>query len=196
MPSTLVCPQKGTNEMGEESSEDIQSSPGGPDQSNGPGPNGSDQGAEALRKLNQIMSQVSRFFGRRSGVDVENLACDIWLESFEKHRDVTSLFIRSRCIDEIRRRVRKRAQALVNDPGSDSQRSEEAKRELLEILEGSSLSAQEVCLIFHRYYQGRTNEQIAELLNLSPPEVSKRFSELLSKLRRTSFLVFGERRSE
>src|SRR5680860_694996 len=77
-------------------------------------------------QLEKINSMVGRFFSRTvDGIDREGLAVDIWMESWKKNQPLSWIFIRSRCLDAIRKATRKRETPLEYAPNLESDESEE-----------------------------------------------------------------------
>lgn len=123
--------------------------------------------------------------------DPENLAADIWLESYVKTGAPPSIgFVRYRCIDHLRtlRREARRLEEFKKIPEPPGLKDTSMVNE---VLDAAQLTRLELDLIYQRFFAGKSSAQIAAALGLSENKVKESFVELMSKLRRTRDILFN-----
>lgn len=106
---------------------------------------------------------------------------------------ITWLRVRQRVIDEVRRigrREEAKGQARIvqqsvhlHGSGLRNNGESDSVQLLSSVLEHSNLSRLEERILYHRYYQGRTDREIATIEHLSTTQVSLAFFILLERLK-------------
>lgn len=108
-----------------------------------------------LGMLNKIENMVRRYL-YPSKYDVEDIAVKIWTELFEKQKYLSYLYVRNRCIDEIRRGNKVKfcpLEEFKNLP-APKEESSDAKEILNILMENSALSSTDRELIYLAFYKG------------------------------------------
>jgi len=149
-----------------------------------------DKPLESLRKVERIARHVLR---NTYGIDIENLAVDIWLEIWQKSKPLCYTQVKNRCIDEIRKRMRKTE--VSADPSllnSKPSLDEEAPGKLSDIdrrieidslMKCPHLSAYQHRLIFLHFYKDMTCGEIASSLRVDRSTISKEIRSALTTIR-------------
>jgi len=140
---------------------------------------------------------IRRMVGRCLALhfDQDNVAGNIWLElwtrskSTGEHVRPSWVHVRNRCIDELRRVIRKREVPLEQARGRcvrdlDEEVISRDNKELLDqIMECPLLSAEERLLVYRRYYAGASLQEISKVLGKSKTSTKRYFGNILDRLR-------------
>lgn len=116
--------------------------------------------------------------------DVESIAMDIVLESWLNGVSRPSLlFIKNRCIDQIRRRENElNVNKIIASRVSQSSEDPEHQHERLDGLLTTVLSNTERQLVAYRYYLGKTVPEIAQILGKSETFIQDTLRTALVKM--------------
>jgi DNA-directed RNA polymerase specialized sigma24 family protein len=90
----------------------------------------------------------------RGQFDFEDIASKIWIELYENKKELSWLYVRNRCIDELRK---DRTQFVSNEILDERQKEATSKVSSLDLLnkifEGSFLNPEEKHIIYKRFYK-------------------------------------------
>lgn len=120
--------------------------------------------------------------------DVEDVAQDILVEALEKQQTPGFLWVRRRCLDYIRSKVRRRKheelavherQWHVNPPNGDVT----SVLDLNDLMKEADVEILDKRILWLRYYQGLTLEQIGTSVGVSTSKVETSLKSTLFKLR-------------
>ena len=151
---------------------------------------------EVSQELKDFIN-IRRMVGRCLALhfDQDNVAGSIWLELWLKSKskkervNPTWVHVRNRCIDELRRAVRRKEVPLEQARGRCVRDLEEEdisrnNKELLnQIMECPCLSAEERLLVYRRYYAGASLREISRVLRKSKTSTKRYFGSILDRLR-------------
>ena len=159
--------------------------------------------AQAVEDRKRIRRFVLWFMTRRCWMDVEGIIQDIWLEHQDKKVPITNAFMKSRCIDALRKwnRQHKGVFSLDAPIGKEQERefknlvslekdATEAERLIVDakdvlnrLFQLARLTVRERKGLWLRFYKGRSIGSIAKELGLSRNLVSSEIKASIDRLR-------------
>ena len=123
-------------------------------------------------------------------MDSENVASEIILESLQNGKEITYSRIRSRCYDALRRfRSEDVAKSNLLVEKRSREREERARirfnasEEVERVIKSSRLSPGDERLIYLKYYEGQTIEQIAITTSRPAAAVRESIKAILAKMK-------------
>lgn len=148
-----------------------------------------------LELLHKIEHMVRRFLHEAASIDPENIATDIWVDTWVRKVPVSWRHVRHRCIDAIRTATRHGEVELRGDYEAPvelegSPESEDARERLDKLMKCPWITNKERGLLYQRYYAGMTDGTIASMQvpGCSREKITKDIAQALEKLRLWAFV--------
>lgn len=145
---------------------------------------------------NRIMRTLFYFHANRSGIDVESLAHDIFVEAWEGSRLISTTFIKHRLINAIRHRTRHSQHLHLLADTLHPQFVEAPSDRFQRLIQLARLTHHELEVVFSTQLREYTILTTAENMNRPPEWVSDTLAVAFDKMRKAGRLLLAKEQEE
>jgi len=160
------------------------------------------QGKESRVQFSDLIriEKTISYYIHGDRIDKEQLAVDIWMELWEKNLPYSALTLKHRCYDKLRW-LKKEPTLFLEENKAEAMRlsqknsdiySVESVERLDKIIEEAHLTHHQRRILFLYFYQGKSGQKIADIMDLSKAMVHVTLNFILKKLRETCDLIEQE----